>query len=374
MVYDFLKSFYIRFSNGYRYHSHTFQRIVSLLSQEAEKWNKTSARDKLRAWRQGYLSESYLLLDLENDSSDRYLSDWNRSVRSTRINKPHTNIHEDKLLFYHVLHPTYREYLPKLYGIVREGILTQPAIAEPIEADTVRDLVDNVGSVIAKPIDGARGQGVTLLEHRAAEEYTINREPASASEVDRLQESMDQYLVTEVVNQADYANEIYSDAANTIRMMTMVDPKTDESYVGAAVHRFGTDESTPVDNYSDGGVVVDIDIETGILGSVAQRPGDEPAQYGSTHPDSGVHVEDTEIPGWDQIAESILKIADNFKDLTPYLGWDLIVTDTDGSFKIIEANSLPDVHAIQTHQPLLANKRNRQFYEYHGVVKNEPTD
>jgi hypothetical protein len=53
--------------------------------------------------------------------------------------------------------------------------------------------------------------------------------------------------------------------------------------------------------------------------------------------------------------------------LTPYIGWDVVVTDTHGSFRVVEGNSSPDV-INQTHEPLLADERVVRFYEHHGVI------
>ncbi|WP_436935602.1 hypothetical protein [Halovenus marina] len=53
--------------------------------------------------------------------------------------------------------------------------------------------------------------------------------------------------------------------------------------------------------------------------------------------------------------------------LTPYIGWDVVVADTDGSFQVVEANSSPDV-INQTHEPLLTDDRVVRFYEYHDVL------
>jgi D-alanine-D-alanine ligase-like ATP-grasp enzyme len=63
----------------------------------------------------------------------------------------------------------------------------------------------------------------------------------------------------------------------------------------------------------------------------------------------------------------LLEITDNLSYI-PYAGWDVIVTDNEGSFKLIEANSHSGVKSLQVHEPLLVDNRVREFYETYGVT------
>ena len=78
-------------------------------------------------------------------------------------------------------------------------------------------------------------------------------------------------------------------------------------------------------------------------------------------------IEGVHIPQWDRICDNILEIAEYVAPLTPYVGWDVLVTDHDGSIAVVEGNSYPDV-PLQTHEPLLADDRVRRFYESYDVV------
>lgn len=70
-------------------------------------------------------------------------------------------------------------------------------------------------------------------------------------------------VVTEYVEQAGYAAEIYPESANMLRIHTMIDPETDEACIPGAFHRFGSSEIGHVDNWSAGGLSAGFDPETG---------------------------------------------------------------------------------------------------------------
>jgi hypothetical protein len=115
-------------------------------------------------------------------------------------------------------------------------------------------------------------------------------------EVEAVERGLDDHIVTEYVDQADYASEIFDGCANTIRVVTMVDPATDEPYVGAAFHRFGLAGGGPIDNWSSGGIIAGVDI--GRLTTAVGYPEDDTRPEFERHPDTGAQITDTAIPGW----------------------------------------------------------------------------
>jgi hypothetical protein len=340
--------------------------FISLINAEISKNTDLSLLKRIKAYRHGFLSEPYYLFDLDSKNTSEYLTDWQRRMYTPNINGDYAFTQNDKLLSYHILSPQFDQYLPELYAVIREGEVAAPPTNHK-ECTNLLDCVDSVGSVVIKPFRGSRGKNVMILKS-TDEGYTVNSESRSPEELVKLLESLDGYLVTEMFEQTTYANNIYASGANTMRIMTMTDPRTKEPYIGAAVHRFATDASAPVDNYSDRGGVANIDIETGELGRFAIRPVGDAAEFYSHHPDTGAPVSGVTIPSWDVVTDTVLELATSVKELTPYLGWDVMVTDTNGETGIVEANALPDIHAVQTHQPLLANERNRLFYKYYNII------
>ena len=82
------------------------------------------------------------------------------------------------------------------------------------------------------------------------------------------------YLITEFVVQAPYAASIYPHTTNMVRILTLWDLAVGRPFLAAAVHRFGTARSAPVDNWHGGwgGLSARIDLDSGVLGPGRRSP------------------------------------------------------------------------------------------------------
>ena len=102
--------------------------------------------------------------------------------------------------------------------------------------------------------------------------------------------------------------------------------------VALAVLRLPVGEMV-VDNFSAGGLVIAIDLETGELGRAF---GKKPKLHGLTvHPDTGGQIYQREIPSWPLIKDLALRAHATLPELHS-VGWDIAVT-TEG-LSIVEAN------------------------------------
>ncbi len=336
---------------------HSLSRLVT---SEIERRPEMSLEDRIEAYRHGFLSQANFLFD----GYDEYLSNWQRE-RTRQLNGQRTWIHEDKFLWYYVFAPEFGAHLPDLYGYIEDGDVVDHPFADRT-FDSLRDCVDARNRVVVKSATGAGGGQVHVIE-RTGDGYLVNGTRKTGAGIASLQSSLDDYLVTEFVEQGTYADTIYPDAANTLRILTMVDPETGDPYIGAMMHRFGTDEAAPLDNFAAGGISAEVDVETGRVGEAIAYPDEDGVPTLETHPDTDAQIAGVTIPGWDEVREGILEMAEYAAPATPYIGWDVVVPD-DGTFVVIEANSHPNINALQAHTPLLADERNRRFYEHHGVV------
>jgi hypothetical protein len=147
-------------------------------------------------------------------------------------------------------------------------------------------------------------------------------------------------------------------------MLTLLDPASETPFIAAAAQRMGCAECAPVDNISAGGLLSQIDLETGRLGP-GSAPRRLPFRWLDRHPDTGIVFEDQTVPNWDAICSEMLGLAAKFP-LLPHIAWDIAVLD-DG-IVIIEANGWTDFAIFQLKEPLLADPRIRAFYQYHGVI------
>lgn len=340
---------------------------AQILNREYKNRPEMPLSRSLRLYRHGFLSEAVPQYGLTDENRDRYLSHLQRE-RAKLINGKRGRmnvVHRSKLLFQYVLWPAFADHLPDVYGYVSDGRMLDTPFADGYAG--IRACVDDVGTVVAKPVFGETGQGVFVLD-RTADGYAVNGRTVSGPELERLADGFDDYVVTAFAEQAEYARSVSPAATNTLRIMTMIDPETAEPFVAAGVHRFGSRRSAPVDNFSKGGFVAAFDPEAGRLGEIAEEHEDKSISYHDRHPETGARVAGVEVPAWEAIEDTLLEMAGYVGPLTPYVGWDVVVTDDDGSIAVIEANGYPTVDLVQIHTPLLADERNRRFYEHHGVV------
>lgn len=332
-------------------------------------------RTRLRAYRHGFTSRAPMLYDFRKNGTDAYLSDFDRFIKSPEINADWSVFLDNKLAFHHLLNE-HEDHRVPIYGVLRDGrvhAIDEPADPSLCPGRWIRRLLDEKGRLVVKPVTGGGGKNVRLC--RVTDEgYQVNGAERTGDELVSLMDGLEDYIVCEFIEQASYARELYSATSNTIRVLTMIHPETDEPFIAQAIQRMGAKGTGPVDNFSDGGLSASIDTATGRLGTAAQYPHPDRAtgiriddlEWHATHPDSGAEIQEVEIPAWNDVRDRLLEIADDVS-YVPYVGWDVIVTD-DGSFKVIEANSHTGVKALQVHGPLLADERVRDFYERYGVI------
>jgi len=320
-------------------------------------------RKRLRAWRMGFLSGSYLFLDLDKRDATNYINDRMRFLRLSFLNGPYANILHNKLLFYEVFgrHP---DVVPEIFALVKHKRVWPMSETEGVDSfDGILELLARKGRLVMKGTRGFGGSDCTILEHRdggvAFSGHLLNREDAR----ERLGSRREQ-MITEYVQQAAYAREIYSGSANSIRMLTMWDEETREPFLARAVHRFGGG-SRMVDNVTQGGVAAIVGPDDDRLGIGVHIDEAGHPTYIERHPDTGAQITGVRVPHWDRVVRRVLDLAREHPYL-PYIGWDVVVTE-DG-LRILEGNSNSGVLFTQFHGPLLADPRVRRFFERNRVL------
>ena len=125
---------------------------------------------------------------------------------------------------------------------------------------------------------------------------------------------LDRYLSTAFEEQAAYARTIFPDSTNTLRILTLRDETSHESFVAAVTHRFGLSRTTPIDNWhkGTGGICASVDVETSSLGQAVTVSSDNQLVWHSSHPETGELIEGVEIPGLINCLEGLLEAANHF--------------------------------------------------------------
>jgi hypothetical protein len=339
-------------------------RFISLAGREVKSGVPLDRRERLRMIRGGFLSESYVIYQLDKNDRSQYLSDFQRWVRTPDVNGQYHLLLRDKLLFALVM-KSFPLHDVDSFGVIRNGRVFYAGCSKIGAADYLLQLLQIHPRLVLKPIDAGGGANVRFL-FRRDEGLLLNGTPLCESRLRTLVSSMRNDIISCFVEQSREVAALNPRTTNTLRVLTMWDLDIGEPFVVAAVLRIGRESSYPVDNWSKGGLSAEVDLESGRLGKGVGHPGrDLTLTWHSQHPESGAPIEGFAVPQWQDIKARLLGICRSVPFLQ-YVGWDLILTDS--GFKILEGNHYADVNLLQVHRPLLADARVVRFYKAHGVI------
>jgi len=325
-------------------------RWIGDMARDFKEPNGISVRQKLWAYRHGLLSYRITQYGITKENREEFISDLEyRWLR--HINKKYKYWLEDKISIKYIA-SQFNECFPGYYYFtsLHDGenkVIPMMDCPEDFGADfdEILRLAREKGVLALKPDEGSHGDGFYRLDYVDGG-YTLNGEPATADEVKGiLADPTNQYLITEFIQTHPDLAQIYPKAVNTIRMIVFKrDGVTPQ--IGTAYFRIGTEASGFVDNTAQGGMLAQIDIDSGAFGN-AQVLKDGYVQPCPVHPDSGVLIEGT-IPNWDYVKSTVLDIAASMQQLE-YLGFDLAITPE--GIKLPEINRFPDYPRIQKLTP-----------------------
>jgi glutathione synthase/RimK-type ligase-like ATP-grasp enzyme len=201
------------------------------------------------------------------------------------------------------------------------------------------DHIAETGRFVIKPTLGSKGRAIQI-------ERSMDAIPRYRGE---------DAILTGFVRQAGYAQAIFPGALNTIRFLMLRDD-AGAPIAAAAIHRFGTARSAPVDNFSAGGLVAKVDLETGHLSeAISIAPGNRVVRH-TAHPDTQSPIAGVIVPHWQGVIDLVQALGRAFPYLA-YVGWDIAVTD-DGPV-VIEGNAHPSLRFFQLYDRLLGDPRLR---------------
>lgn len=305
-----------------------------------------SLKDKIWAYRHGFLSYRLEQYGIDESNVNQYISDFEYKWLR-HINGSYRAIFEDKITVKYIVNK-FKECFPDYYFHIKssnDGNVMIPMMDCPDGLgegiDAIFELVKRKGVLALKPDEGSHGDGFYKLSYIGGQ-YYLNFDRTDKNQVsDILLNPNNQYLVTEYIDNHPQFKEIYEGAVNTIRMIVF---KKDgvNAHIGNAYMRFGSKKTGAVDNMGAGGMFVQVDIETGNYGN-AKIITNNAILDCPNHPDTGVLMEGT-IPHWDSIKETILNIANSIPQLE-YFGFDVAVTEN--GIKLPEINRFPDYPKIE---------------------------
>lgn len=239
---------------------------------------------------------------------------------------------------------------PQCHGLVKRDAL-------PEARAFLKELMQENGleRVVLKPVLGLMGKGIHFVSLKDVD--ALDR----IIEHDEVDDENSDYLVQEVIRQHPDLEKINPHSVNSVRIVTFL---TRDNRVEIVAAMLRTSSSTsPVDNFSAGGVVVGIDVETGRLkreGMAAAPPG-----RGLTrHPMTGTEFSGYQLPYWDELKKTVAKAQRVFHYIKS-IGWDIALT-LEGPV-IIEANQEWGTAGLQAANGGLLTPKNRELFAQYGV-------
>lgn len=308
--------------------------------------NGVPLRQKLWAYHNGFLSYRIPQYGLTPENREQFISDFEyRWLR--HINRDYRDWLEDKISLKHIaaefndLMPAYYFHTHAHSGGVQVTALMECEDNGELTLQNVLDQARRVGTVALKPDEGSHGDGFFRLD-ADRDGYRLNGAQASESDVlGVLSNPSNDYLVTEFISMHPAIARIYPKSVNTVRMIVF--RRDDEPpQIGNAYLRIGSERSGYVDNTAQGGLLAEVDIATGRFGNGQMLENGRVVPC-PRHPDTGELIEG-QLPEWDNVRESVLRIAESLPQLE-YFGFDVAITP-DGC-KIPEVNRFPDYPRIE---------------------------
>ena len=325
---------------------------------------------RLDMWRKGFFSAAWYRYEfyLKKNKPADYISDYQENLVASKINKKIVSIYvDDKVIF-----PLFfQHFCPVVenFAFINNGKLVPQSSQTVFHSFAdVWNYIKTTGDIIMKPIGGSRGGKVNVFRNAGEKESIfINGVLKDQQSFEQYASGLDFNIICPMIYQSDYSKRFYPDTTNTIRLLTMIDPETGKAFIAHAVQRIGTKHSFPVDNFAVGGITVDIDLETGMLGRGSYIiPTESEKVWYTQHPENNEPITGTVIPRWEEIKKAMLEVANNVSFLK-IIGWDLIVLDNEKGFVLLEGNNGPCFKVHQLHGGFNRDERIRKFMKFYKV-------
>lgn len=326
-------------------------------------------RNRCRMFLWGFYSDESILYDFQKYNRKDFLTDFQMCCKAVLINTGYTELLNNKIVFAQYLDGKMR--IPKTYGYIQNGniIFTQPELWEmntQNNLDKLLHLLKKEKSIMVKLFDSGSGAGIYKLSMEG-NNILKNSMPVTMEQLTNLLDCSHNHMLCEFIGQAQYSSNIFPMTCNTVKLLTMIDPYTNEAFLARAFHRFGTAKSFPVDNLGHGSCLSNINIETGVMGPTYTICNNK-MEWITHHPDTGAAIDGIKVTNFHEVVNSILKIHCQISYIK-YIAWDVVVQEN--GYILLEGNANTDMAGIQPFSPLLLNKRVRRFYQYYKVIKQK---
>ena len=261
----------------------------------------------------GFTPEEYVYLRLAEKAPETrraFLSNLDRRVLSYRMNDI-----KDMVIFLDKTR-TYAR-LAAYYGRDAIPIETQKDYA------TFLSFVEKHPVFVKKKVSASFGRSVELIDLAASDQ-----DPKALFD---QWIGQGKHILEEKLEQTDFFRSLNPSSVNTVRCFTFL--TNHGVLIRNCFLRIGRQGSF-VDNAGGGGISVSLDDETGR----ALTDGyDEYGRVFETHPESGVWFRDLQVPDWQEMRETCIRMAQEVPSVR-YVGWDMARTER--CWAVVEGNCM----------------------------------
>jgi hypothetical protein len=195
-----------------------------------------------------------------------------------------------------------------------------------------------------KPLGGRGGKGAERWDRVTRQSWSNGKEVLGpAALLHRLRAKRRPFIVQKRVKTHPALKPLTSGALPTVRVLTIID-EHGVPEIAAAVFRMSIGTNRLVDNFHAGGIACAVSLDSGTLGIASNLGSDSRLGWTSRHPTTGVRIEGTQLPFWNEVKLLAAQAHRAFADRV-MVGWDIGIAK-DGPI-LIEGNSGPDLDVMQ---------------------------
>lgn len=292
---------------------------------------KGATLSMLPLWRAGYSTTQIVYHSIQPGTTGNYFPDIDRYRFTLGTNRNVWPILHDKLIFDAFM----KDRLPiaAASGCFIDGQYI--ALAEPCD---IIVLLREGRVFYVKPAQGGKGIGIMRLS-ADSDQIHLGEHCALFKDADRLWQGLDHHIVVPFLQQHPTLESLYPQSTNTLRL-TVFKNKGCPAALFSPLLRVGTAGSAPLDNFSRGGMLCEIEPETGVSLRACYRGGDGRQHFIDRHPDTGAPLANIQIPFWHEIKKTLLHFHDRYPCFD-FVGWDILIGPS--GWYVIEGNHNPDL-------------------------------
>lgn len=209
---------------------------------------------------------------------------------------------------------------PKMVATGKKGALYSGEGNQMTFRDFMEQIRGSVGSkFFVKPDNGRGGKGIFMILKEKSNLY-INEKRLTSKLFSSLTEGND-FIVQEAIVQRKDFSSFYPGAVNTLRVITQY--TGNKPAISAVVLRLGR-KGAFIDNSTNGGISIGVDVTTGMLAKYAFT--EHTTERFDMHPETRFRFEGYVIKGWTEITRRILEFSEKAPELRD-VGWDIAVLE-----------------------------------------------